>query len=63
MSMKTSFECPSEEHGFIYLDVVDGMNVLHRFLDDLSRLNRSEKGLARHERLATVPVGYPDEDQ
>ena len=63
MSTGMSLECSSEALSFIYLDVVDGMNVLHRFLDDLSRLNRSEKGLERHERLATVPVGYPDEDQ
>jgi hypothetical protein len=63
MSTEMSFECSPEAFSFIYLDVVDGMNVLHRFFDDFSRLNKSEEEWERHERFAAVPAGYPDEDQ
>ena len=63
MSTEMPLECSLETLSFIYLDVVDGMNVLHCFLDDLSRLKKGGQRLERQDRLATVPVEYPDEDQ
>lgn len=58
MSTEMSLECSSETIGSVYLDVVDGMNVLHRFLDDLTRLKESERRRGREK--IDKPLYLPD---